>query len=208
MMTLKIIERFKNLISKKTEGDNKKNIENLVVFLILLIIIIIAINSIWAGEKEVPEEESENVYRQLVHSEGETSTIYESQEYNLEKRLEEILSKITGVGKVRVMITYSATSQLVCLYNEQYNYKNTEESDSNGGSRNILETDTKRDVVFEEKNGTSLPITEKVLMPKVEGAIVTAEGAGNVLVKTNIIQAVSAVTGLSTYKVQVFEMKE
>ena len=39
-----------------------------------------------------------------------------------------------------------------------------------------------------------------------EGAIITAKGADNVAVKTNIIQAVEAVTGLATHKIQVFEM--
>lgn len=45
-------------------------------------------------------------------------------------------------------------------------------------------------------------------MPKVEGAIVIAEGGDNINIKTNIIQAVSAVTGLATHKVQVFKMAE
>ena len=43
-------------------------------------------------------------------------------------------------------------------------------------------------------------------MPKIEGAIITAEGASNPTIKTNIIQAVSAATGISTYRIQVFEM--
>jgi len=45
-------------------------------------------------------------------------------------------------------------------------------------------------------------------MPKIEGAIILAEGGGDVTIKTNIIQAVSAVTGLATHKVQVFKMSE
>ena len=40
-----------------------------------------------------------------------------------------------------------------------------------------------------------------------EGAIVTAQGAGNTEVKTNIIQAIEAVTGLATHKIQVFTMQ-
>ena len=43
-------------------------------------------------------------------------------------------------------------------------------------------------------------------MPKIEGAIITAEGASNPVIKTDIIQAVSAATGISTYRIQVFEM--
>lgn len=48
----------------------------------------------------------------------------------------------------------------------------------------------------------------KVVKPKIEGAIVTADGATNATVKNNIVQAVEAVTGLQTHKIQVFEMKK
>lgn len=41
------IKKIKGAISKQKEQNNKKSIENLVVFLILLIITIIAINTIW-----------------------------------------------------------------------------------------------------------------------------------------------------------------
>ena len=40
-----------------------------------------------------------------------------------------------------------------------------------------------------------------------EGAIITAKGAQDIEVKANIIQAVEAATGLSSNKIQVFEMK-
>ena len=43
-------------------------------------------------------------------------------------------------------------------------------------------------------------------MPKIEGAVIIAEGGKNAEIKTNIIQAVAAATGISTYKIQVFEM--
>ena len=57
-------------------------------------------------------------------------------------------------------------------------------------------------------DGDNKAITQTVILPKVEGAIVIAEGGGNATTKANIIQAVSAVTGLATYKVQVFEMQK
>ena len=44
-------------------------------------------------------------------------------------------------------------------------------------------------------------------MPTIQGAIVTAEGANNAEVKTNIINAVGAVTGLTIDKIQVFELE-
>ena len=120
------LNKLKNLITKKTEGDNKKNIENLVVFLILLIITVIAINSIWGQDKKSSDENNDELYKQLVNDPKITSTISENTEYNLEKRLEDILGQIAGVGKVSVMIAYSESSQVVPMYNEQHDYKSTE----------------------------------------------------------------------------------
>lgn len=202
-------DKFKNIksiIIKKTDGNNKKNIENLVVFLVLLIITVIAINTIWGTDKEETKSKDTNTtYKQLADS-LDSSNNKELEEYNLEEELEDILSKIAGVGKVQVLITYSETSEVVAMYNETYTSSNTEETDTNGGVRKIESTDTNKEIIYEEKDGEKVPITQKVIMPKMEGAIITAEGAGNVNIKTNIIQAVSAATGLSAYRIQVFEM--
>ncbi len=203
------IKKFKESISKQKEQNNKKNIENLVVFLILLIITIIAINTIWGGKKEETNQENGNTsYKKLAENINNSIDSNNSQlnEYNLEENLEDILSKITGVGKVKVLVTYSETSEVVAMYNEKNTLNNTEETDTNGGVRKIEQTDTDKEIIYEEKNGQKTPITQKVIMPKIEGAIVTAEGASNPAIKTNIIQAVSATTGISTYRIQVFEM--
>ena len=204
------IEKLKSSIIKKTENNNKKNIENLVVFLILLIITIIAINTIWGGEKKnTPINENNTSYKQLAETLDNNINSNNNQfvEYNLEQSLEDILSKMAGVGKVKVLITYSGTSQVVAMYNEVYTSSNTEETDTNGGIRKINQSDTNKEIIFEEKDGEKIPITQKVVMPKIEGAIVTAEGASDINIKTNIIQAVSAATGLSAYRIQVFEME-
>lgn len=202
------IKNLKSLIVKKTESNNKKNIENLVVFLILLIITIIAINTIWGNEKEENQNNNETLYKQLAENLDNkiNSNNIELSEYNLEQSLEDILSKMTGVGKVQVLVTYSESSEVVAMYNEKSTSSNTEETDTNGGTRKIEQTDVDKEIIYEEKNGEKNPITQKVIMPKIEGAVITAEGAGNVNIKTNIIQAVSAATGLSTYRIQVFEM--
>ena len=203
------IKKFKESISKQKEQNNKKNIENLVVFLILLIISIIAINTIWGGKKEETNQENGNTsYKKLAENINNSIDSNNSQlnEYNLEENLEDILSKIAGVGKVKVLVTYSETSEVVAMYNEKNTLNNTEETDTNGGVRKIEKTDTDKEIIYEEKNGQKTPITQKVIMPKIEGAIVTAEGASNPAIKTNIIQAVSAATGISTYRIQVFEM--
>jgi len=201
------LRNIKTMFNDETKNNNKRKIENLVVFLILLIITIIAINVIWGDSKKNTKHDYDNIsYKQLAEIDENISNNLETNEYTLEQDLKDILSKISGVGKVDVLVTYSETSQVVAMYNEKNTTSTTEESDTNGGTRKIEETDSNKEIIFEDKDGEKTPITEKVVMPKIEGAIVTAEGANDINVKTNIIQAVSAATGLSTYRIQVFPM--
>lgn len=195
---------MKSLIEKKMGGNNKKAIENLVVFLILLIITIISINIIWGKDKKEKEDIKESEYTVLANT-IKDSNISEGNEYNLQQELEDILSKIEGVGKVKVLVTYTESSEVVAIYNENKNVSITEEADTTGGTRTIESTDSSKEIVMD---GENKPITEKIIMPKVEGAIVIAEGGGNINIKSNIVQAVSAVTGVSTHKIQVFEMSK
>lgn len=204
-----LVENVKELIHKKEGEPNKKKIENLVVFLIILIITIIMINVIWKGEeKEDSKEPSSDKNKRLASETQAVETSASKAEDSMVRNLESILSNISGVGKVKVMLTYSQTSQTIPLYNQNSSEKNTEETDKQGGSRKIKETDTKTEIIYQEENGKKVPITQSIVSPTVEGAIVTAEGAGTAAVKTNIIQAVEAVTGIATHKIQVFEMSK
>ena len=129
-------EKFKSLVEKKTSGNNKKTIENLIVFLVLLIITIVSINLIWGkSQEENYENPAEDDYKVLAENSNE-SNISQTQEYNLEEELEDILSKISGVGKVQVLITYSETSEVVAMQNENKNTSKTEEGDSNRRNKN------------------------------------------------------------------------
>lgn len=193
------------------EKNQKKKIENLIFFVVLLIITIIAINIIWNGDKETKSENTDsgkklasqtnNVNNNNINTNSSTNT-----DSNLDTELEEILSKIQGVGEVHVFINYSESSEVVAMYNENSKTSTTEETDTSGGVRKIQETDIQKDIIYQEDDGEKTPITQKVIEPKIEGAIITAKGASNADVKTNIIQAVEAVTGLATHKIQVFEL--
>ena len=182
-------------------GNNKKKIENLVFLLVILIITVISINVIWNGDKKKEDDTStESNTKQLAKNNNDTKN-----ETTLESKLENILSKINGVGKADVMLTYTESTQMVPVYNKTEKTSNTDESDSGGGTRKIQESDVSQEVVYEAENGKNVIATQKTISPKIEGAIITAEGASNPRIKTSIIQAVEAATGLSTHKIQVFE---
>lgn len=192
------------------DNNNKKKIENLVFLIVLVIITVVIINIIWNGDKTTNKEQSNNdTSKQLATTNNQTINQNQTQgtsETDLETRLEEILSQIQGVGEVKVFLNYSESSEVVAMYNETSRTSNTEETDTEGGTRTIQETDTQKDIIYQEDDGQKTPITQKIVQPKIEGAIITAKGANQANVKTNIIQAVEAVTGLATHKIQVFEM--
>lgn len=202
-------DKIKALISKNAESDNKRKIENLAVSVVILIVTLIIINLIWGESKKTPKEPASDPNKKLATvNENTVTTASLNIQDNLTSQLEEILGKIEGVGKVKVLITYSQTSQTVPLYNEDTSQKDTQETDTSGGSRKVVETDVKRDIIYQESNGEKTPITQSIISPRVEGAIITAQGANNTAIKANIIQAVEAVTGVSSHKIQVFAMSE
>lgn len=191
---------------EEQEGNDKRKIENIIFFIILLVVTIVIINTIWNGNKQTTKQENSINTKQLANKEQNNENIETTGSAELEKKLENILSKIEGVGNVNVCINYSESSEVVAMYNENSKVSTTEETDTSGGLRKIQQTDSQKDIVYKEDNGEKTPITKKVVQPKIEGAIITAKGASNSNTKANIIQAVEAVTGLATHKIQVFEM--
>lgn len=196
----KLIEK---VTSSKDDTKNKKKIENIVFLIIILIITIVIINTIWKKEEVKSDEnlEDTNTFGKMLASKEESTT----SQKDLEKQLEKILSTIKNVGKVNVLINYSESSSIVPLYDEGTTTSTTEEEDSSGGTRTTTQTEAQKEIIFSEGTGSKQPVTQKTIMPTIQGAIITAEGANDATVKTNIVNAVAAITGLSIEKIQVFE---
>lgn len=204
-------DKLKKIVENSEEqGNNKRKIENLVFLVIILIITVVIINYVWSGDKSSNKKVTNSAGKQLATT-NNNQTLASSQYNNtesigLEEKLEDILSKIEGVGSVKVFINYSESSETVAMYNENSKTSTTEETDKSGGTRKVEQTDSQKEVIYQEQNGTKTPIVQKTVEPKIEGAIITAKGAGDINVKTSIIQAVEAATGLATHKIQVFTM--
>ena len=169
-----IDEKIKALVQKEKEKGNKKNIESLVVFLLILVITIIAINTILNDNPE--NNKSEDIIDiQTPSTQVSNKVQMEISEDDLERKLENKKTKIEGVGKVSVLITYSQTSEMIAMYNENIKESSTEEEDKTGGTRKITELDNSKEVIYKDSNGEKTPVMQTILLPKVEGAIITAE---------------------------------
>lgn len=119
--------KLKEMFLFKREGNDKKKIENLVVFIIILVITIIFINTIWNSDKEKAENNTGKVLADKIENDNNVS---DEIELELEQRLEKILKKIEGVGNVNVLLTYSETSRTLAMYNEDSTQSDTQESDN------------------------------------------------------------------------------
>ncbi len=181
------------LISKFKLGNNKKQIENIVIFIILLIIVIIVINNLFAEtSKDINEDNKVNVVSDDLKND------------ELERKLENILSLMSGVGNARVMVSYSNTIEQIPMYDVSEKNTTIKEQDVNGGKRETTEISNEQNIIYEEQNSSKIPAIKQTIMPEVIGVIVIAEGANNSVIKENIKNAVEAVVNISPNHIQVF----
>lgn len=175
------LETLKNIAK-----DKKKRTENVVFLIILLVILLVAINYIFSDKKEDKSNISQT--KENINSNKEKIESYD----NTEKKLEVILSQISGISDVSVVLTYSKDAKQNIVYNTK------EESTAD-------EKSTERTVAYNEENGKKSAIVESVELPKVEGAIVVAKGASSVDMRSKVANAIANVLDVPVYKVQVFE---
>lgn len=129
-----MLDKIKEVFERKEGEPNKKRIENLVVFVIILVITLIVINVILNGDKKensnTKTDENKKLADTSIQSTNDIKEVSQNTEDKLILNLENILSKINGVGEVKVMVTYSETSKTVPVYNEETTQEKTEEKDT------------------------------------------------------------------------------
>ncbi len=163
-------------------------------------------------DDKAAEEKSDNGNSQTQNSvsweSSQSAAEEESRDFTkkLEEQLEEILSEMAGVGKVKVMITLKSSEELVVEKDEPVTRSNTNENDSAGGSRIVTQVDSSEATVYRTTGSESEPYVIKTLSPQVEGVVVVAQGAGSGTVNQNITEMVQALFGVEAHKVKVVKM--
>lgn len=122
--------KLKAMFSLKPGENNKRKIENLVVFVIILIVTIIIINTVWNSDKKKQGNLQNTTDKILAQKEVQQTQVSQTNTNELEEKLKNILQKIQGVGEVEVLLTYSQSSQTMAMYNEDKTQSDTEETDT------------------------------------------------------------------------------
>lgn len=167
--------------------NKNKNMRTLYIILIIGVIILFFSGSFTKKSEKTKSIEQTSIY----DTAGET-----------ERRLEQILGEIRGVGKVKVMITYESSGETV------YAADTTNESlssDMGEGSLGKSQNQVKQSSKLVTASGE--PVIRKEQLPEVMGVIVVCEGGDNTKTKADITNALKAVLNIAEHRISVFAGK-
>lgn len=173
-----------NQLPQKILQFYKKN--KLVLLMVVIGIALLLIPS--SGKKE---QKPEKVQQSALSDEDYAD--------NMEKKLEELLSMVEGAGQVRVMLTLQIGSRT--------QYHSDVQTTTDKGGENNQTSEERKTVILSEGSAYDKAAISAVEYPQFQGALVLCEGAGRSAVKLNLINAVSALTGLSSSQITVVKMK-
>ena len=194
---------------------HKDNLIVLVLAGILLFVIALPTESKAEGTKTAqPEnsflaEKSSEEGNTAANNAGMSKQKSSLDEYKSEQelRLKELLEAMEGVGSVEVMLTFVSSEELVVEKDKPTVRSNTVEKDSQGGNRTISQFESEDTTVYNSVDGDSTPYVIKTLNPRVEGALIVAQGAKDSGVSRNITEAVCALFGVEAHRVKVVDME-
>ena len=124
----------------------------------------------------------------------------------LEERLEKILSGVNGVGMVSVMITLESSEELIVEKDIPQSYSDIKETDAQGGERITSQTDREENTVYVTEGTDSRPYVVMRMLPRVEGVLVVAQGAGSGAVNKSITEMIQALFDVEAHKIKVVKM--
>lgn len=173
------MERVNELPKKILAGLKKYK------YAVLVLLLGIALMLLPFGKKEeAPEAEVQ-----------EDTLTDEAYAQALEQRLEDMLCQVSGAGQVRVMLTLQTGSRT------EYQ-TDTQISDSETQSQEERKT-----VILSEGSAYDKAAVSAVQYPRFQGALILCQGADQSTVRLSLVNAVAALTGLSSGQITVIKMK-
>lgn len=123
----------------------------------------------------------------------------------LNRRLEEMLVSIEGVGEVKASVNLDSTTEMEYAVNTTTGNRKTEEKDPRGGNRTITEVNENGQLVLlrEPESSKEAPVVVREVKPEVRGVMIVADGAADPQVKAALVRAVEVFLDIPVHKVVV-----
>ncbi len=188
----KKIESKPSFLEKLKDNDLIKKFSNIkgikiVVPLILLVLVLTIYYSFFNDSSKKTSSFSSISY---------TSSLEYSQ--LLEDKLKSVLSSIKGAGNVNVMITLESGPELKIATQTDERTNTTTNASGTTTSITVVE-----EPIIITQNGEETPLVLMEILPVVKGVVVVAEGAKDVGVKLQLLEAVQALLSLSSGNIQI-----
>lgn len=182
---MRLLEKIKTLIIDKNSGKLK------ISFLVAVGITGMLLILFSGGEQREKDEPSPINMPSFTDS---------TEEYRIQLQtdLEEILSSISGAGRVSVMLSLEGTTEYV--YAQQIHST----SDVNEGKTS---SEYENELVMIEGDSGKTALVTKVLRPKVSGVLIVCDGADNVVLTEKLINSAASALGITTANISVAKRK-
>lgn len=178
----------------------KKNLSNLIVIGVVGFVLLVLNNNFFS--REPGNEQLNSTQNQtLVNHASNDNFGFTSYQQQLEARLQEAFSNVTGVGEVIVMVTLRHGNQLFVAEDKVLSESITSETDATGGTREV--TNRTENISHVMHGGVPLVLLEAE--PRVEGVIIVAQGGGDIRIVEALINATRAVLGIEAHRISVLE---
>lgn len=178
------------------EGKNKNYI--LLVLLILGIILMFSSTFLGSSPKTAPSQSQPELI-------AETST--RSYEKELAGSLQGVLEQIEGISKAEVFINFDTSEESFFAQVHEESSRETTESDSEGGTREINETTYRQDyVLLRDGNGSEKPLLLSENKPRISGILVVAKGLESGPLRLEVIRAIQSLLNLPAHRIAVLPL--
>lgn len=142
-----------------------------------------------------------------TEAEGVAASAMDEYVHLQERRLQEILERVDGIGKTDVMITLATSEEKKTLKDEDNRDDYTKENDSAGGQRINESSQVGSETVLIENGQGKEPYVVQITSPKIQGIVVVAQGSDNASIDSEIIQAAQALFSIESHKIKVMKRK-
>jgi len=184
-------ERFKGVF----KGGNEK------IVLALLLIIVLAVIFVYTDHNDELPALSEEQSLPTASAPQNSSEIL-LLEKQLEERIALNLASIQGVGKTRVMVTFSSGLKKEYAVDRTVTKKTSKETAKEGGTRETVEETESTGLVMAD----SVPVVVVEYHPQIAGVLVIAQGAADPKIKEEIFQAVRTLLNIQPSKISVLPL--
>ena len=188
----KKIEPKSSFLERLKDNDLVKKFSNIkgikIVVPLILLVLVITIYYSFFNDSSKKSLSSSNI--------SYTSSL----EYSklLEDKLKSVLSSIKGAGNVNVMITLESGPELKIATQTDERTNTTTNASGTTTSITVVE-----EPIIITQNGEETPLVLMEILPVVKGVVVVAEGAKDVGVKLQLLEAVQALLSLSSGNIQI-----